>query len=87
MKQILIQPGHPIQSGDIESFNGRFRDQHLNEQWFETLSEARCAAATWRQDYNKVRPRSSLGRILLAQFAEQHRQRAAARSLNIKEIE
>ena len=78
-----------MQNGYIESFIGKFRDEHLNEQWFESLSEARSAAATWRQDYNEVRPHSSLGRIPPARFAEQHRQRAgdAARSLNRNEID
>ncbi len=89
IRHILIQPGRPMQNGYIESFNGKFRDEHLNEQWFESLSEARSSAATWRQDYNEVRPHSSLGRIPPARFAEQHRQRAgdAARSLNCNEID
>jgi putative transposase len=78
-----------MQNGYIESFNGKFRDEHLNEHWFESLDEARRAAAVWRQDYNQVRPHSSLGRIPPAQFAEQHRQRAgdAARSATSKEID
>ena len=89
IRHILIQPGRPMQNGYIESFNGKFRDEHLNEQWFESLSEARSAAATWRMDYNEVRPHSSLGRIPPARFAEQHRQRAgdAARTLNRNEID
>ncbi|OYY32173.1 MAG: hypothetical protein B7Y28_22735 [Polaromonas sp. 16-63-31] len=82
VKQILIQPGRPMQNGYIESFNGKFRDECLNEQWFQTLHQARSTIATWRQDYNEVRPHSSLGRIPPARFAELHRQRAgdAARS-------
>lgn len=76
IRHILIQPGRPMQNGYIESFNGKFRDEHLNEHWFETLHQARLAAATWRQDYNEVRPHSSLGRIPPARFAELHRQRA-----------
>ena len=89
IRHILIQPGRPMQNGYIESFNGKFRDEHLNEHWFESLDEARRAAAVWRQDYNQVRPHSSLGRIPPAQFAEQHRQRAgdAARSVTSKEID
>jgi putative transposase len=65
-----------MQNGYIESFNGKLRDEHLNEQWFESLDEARKSVAIWRQDYNQVRPHSSLGRIPPARFAEQHRQRA-----------
>jgi putative transposase len=76
VRHILIQPGRPMQNGYIESFNGKFRDEHLNEQWFETLQQARSATAIWRQDYNEVRPHSSLGRIPPARFAELHRQRA-----------
>ena len=63
-------------TGYIESFNGKFRDECLNEQWFESLSQARECIAHWRRDYNEVRPHSSLGRIPPARFAQQHRQRA-----------
>ena len=76
VRHILIEPGRPMQNGYIESFNGKFRDEHLNEQWFETLHQARSATAIWRQDYNEVRPHSSVGRIPPALFAELHRQRA-----------
>ena len=62
-----------MQNGYIESFNGKFRDECLNEQWFQTLSQARTCIAEWRRDYNEVRPHSSLGRIPPAQFAQQHR--------------
>ena len=77
IRHILIQPGCPMQNGYIESFNGKFRDEHLNESWFETLQQARNAASTWKQDYNQVRPHSSVGRIPPAEFAHLHRQRAA----------
>ena len=77
IRHIRIEPGRPMQSGYIESFNGKFRDERLNEHWFETLQQARSAITAWRQDYcNEVRPHSSLGRIPPAQFAEQHCQRA-----------
>ncbi|MBU6225307.1 MAG: integrase core domain-containing protein [Burkholderiales bacterium] len=52
IRHILIQPGRPMQNGYIESFNGKFRDEHLNESWFETLQQARNAASIWKQDYN-----------------------------------
>ncbi len=82
VRHILIEPGRPMQNGYIESFNGKFRDEFLNEHWFETLRQARSATAIWRQDYNEVRPHGSIGRIPPARFAELHRQRAgdAARS-------
>lgn len=76
IQHILIQPGRPMQNGYIESFNGKFRDECLNEQWFSSLLQARSTISTWRQDYNEVRPHSSLGRIPPAKFAELHRQRA-----------
>ena len=77
IRHILTQPGKPMQNGYIESFNGKFRDECLNEQWFETLHQARYAIASWRQDYNEVRPHSSCGRMPPAQFAALHRQHAA----------
>ena len=77
IRHILIQPGRPMQNGYIESFNGKFRDEHLNERWFETLQQASNAASIWKQDYNQVRPHSSVGRIPPAEFAHLHRQRAA----------
>ena len=87
VRHILIQPGRPMQNGYIESFNGKFRDECLNEHWFETLVQARSTIATWRQDYNQVRPHSSLGRIPPAEFAQRHRiinQRPPASSKEIK---
>ncbi len=88
IRHILIQPGRPMQNGYIESFNGKFRDECLNEQWFETLQQARSAIGIWRQDYNEVRPHSSVGRMPPARFAELHRQRAgdATQSSINKEI-
>lgn len=73
IRHILIQPGRPMQNGYIESFNGKFRDECLNEQWFQSLPQARDCIAEWRKDYNEVRPHSSLGRIPPAQFAQHQR--------------
>lgn len=69
----LIEPGKPMHNGHIESFNGRFRDECLNEHWFTSLAQARQVIAAWRRDYNKVRPHSSCGRIPPAEFAANHR--------------
>ena len=77
-RHLLIEPGKPMQNGYIESFNGKFRDECLNEHWFQTLQQAREAVAQWRRDYNEVRPHSSIGRIPPARFAEQHRRHAGA---------
>ena len=56
-----IQPGKPIQNAFCESFNGRFRDECLNAQWFESLREARAVIADWQAHYNLRRPHSALG--------------------------
>ena len=55
IRHILIEPGRPMQNGYIESFNGKFRDECLNEQWFDTLQQARSSITLWRQDYNEGR--------------------------------
>ena len=66
----FIQPGKPTQNAFVESFNGRFRDECLNEHWFESLNEARAVIEKWRSDYNGYRPHSSLGDITPEEFAE-----------------
>lgn len=76
IEHILIEPGRPMQNGYIESFNGKFRDECLNEHWFTTLVQAREVIAVWRRDYNEVRPHSSCGRIPPAQYAARHRDTA-----------
>jgi putative transposase len=69
----LIQPGKPTQNAYIESFNGRFRDECLNDHWFLTLEHARVVIASWRRDYNETRPHSALGYRTPAEFAAQRR--------------
>ena len=61
MRLHFIDPGKPVQNAYIESFNGKFRDERLNESWFTTLADARRTIEAWRQDYNTQRPHSSLG--------------------------
>ncbi|ELT49053.1 integrase core domain-containing protein, partial [Brucella intermedia] len=56
-----IAPGKPMQNGYVESFNGRMRDELLNESLFFGLDHARSAIAQWADDYNNFRPHSSLG--------------------------
>ncbi|PJK12775.1 IS3 family transposase, partial [Lysobacteraceae bacterium NML120232] len=73
IRHLRIAPGKPMQNGYIESFNGKFRDECLNEHWFTSLQQARQIIALWRCDYNEVRPHSSCGRIPPARFAAQHR--------------
>ena len=76
VQHLLNDAGSPTQNAYIESFNGKFRDECLNEQWFETLAQARQEITRWRRDYNEVRPHSAIGRIPPAQFAAAHRQLA-----------
>ena len=66
----FIQPGKPVQNAYVESFNGRFRDECLNEHWFLTLEEARAVIEEWRLDYNQFRPHSSLGELTPEQFRD-----------------
>lgn len=70
VKLSFSEPGKPTDNAFIESFNGRFRDECLNEQWFLTLSEARKIIEVWRVDYNENRPHSSLGMLTPLQFTE-----------------
>ena len=64
-----IAPGKPTQSAFVESFNGRFRDECLNDTLFSTLTEARTAIRSWMEDYNRHRPHSALGNLPPAEFA------------------
>jgi putative transposase len=64
-----IQPGKPVQNSFIESFNGRFRDECLNANWFENLADARRKIEVWRQEYNEHRPHSALAYRTPAEFA------------------
>ena len=64
-----IQPGKPNQNAYIESFNGRFRDECLNEHWFMTLAHAKAIIETWRKEYNEERPKKSLGGLTPAAYA------------------
>lgn len=82
VRHILNQAGKPTQNAYIESFNGKLRDECLNEHWFETLSQAREALATWRKDFNEVRPHSSCQRMPPARFAALHRQHAGDAALS-----
>ena len=60
VKLHFIRPGKPTDNAFIESFNGRFRDECLNENWFKTMLDARSTIETWRRYYNEHRPHSSL---------------------------
>ena len=65
----FIDPGKPVQNAFIESFNGKFRDECLNQNWFTSLEDARQIIEAWRKDYNTVRPHSSLGYLTPEEYA------------------
>jgi len=65
----FIEPGKPVQNAYVESFNGKMRDECLNQHWFQGLAEARAEIAAFRMDYNEVRPHSSLGQKTPSEFA------------------
>ena len=64
----FIQPGKPVQNCFVESFNGRFRDECLNEHWFTSMEDAREIIEAWRVNYNDVREHGSLGGLTPAEF-------------------
>ena len=82
----FIRPGKPIENAYAESFNGRLRDELLNQQCFESLGHARCLGEDWRDDYNHVRPHSALGGLSpernLAKLPGGHGPPAASRLTN-----
>jgi putative transposase len=67
----FIQPGKPTQNAFVESLNGKFRNECLNQHWFRSLDEARREIDQWRDHYNQVRPHSSLGYLPPVAFAKQ----------------
>jgi putative transposase len=68
----FIDPGKPTQNAFIESFNGRFRDECLNQHWFLDLTDARRIVEAWRIDYNSSRPHSALSYATPEEFAAAH---------------
>lgn len=71
VKLSFIQPGKPTQNAFVESLNGKFRNECLNQHWFRTLDEARYEIELWREHYNHVRPHSSLNYMSPVEFAKQ----------------
>lgn len=69
----FIRPGKPVENAYIESFNGRFRDECLNEHWFVTMAQARRVIENWRIEYNTERPHGSLGNRTPAEYASEYR--------------
>ena len=82
----LIEPGKPNQNAYVESLNGRFRDECLNEHWFTSLAHARTVIETWRREYNDERPKKSLGGITPSQYAKQLARMAVTMPENSKAL-
>jgi putative transposase len=79
-----IAPGKPTQNAFIESFNGRLRDELLNETLFASLAHARVALADWKDDYNDFRPHSAIGNLppsVYAKLSDPEKQRDGSPSL------
>jgi putative transposase len=70
----FIRPGKPVENAYIESFNGRFRDECLNEHWFVTMAQARAIIERWRIEYNTERPHSSLDNRTPEEYARARQQ-------------
>ncbi|GLC27751.1 hypothetical protein rosag_42640 [Roseisolibacter agri] len=58
---VFIRPGKPVENAFVEGFNGRLRDECLNEQWFTRLTDAQECIERWLRDYHARRPHSALG--------------------------
>lgn len=71
------RPGKPTDNAFIESFNGSFRDECLNVNWFQTLGDAKAKIETWRKEYNEFRPHSSLGDLTPRDFARKQARKVA----------
>jgi putative transposase len=67
---VFIDPGKPIQNAHVESFNGKVRDEFLNEHWFASMREAQVLGEAFRIDFNTVRPHSSLKYLTPAEFVQ-----------------
>lgn len=83
----FIRPGKPVDNAYIESFNGRLRDECLNDELFFSIDDARRKLEAWRIDYNTHRPHSALGDKSPSQYAGGHNQEAALRPfLNLEVV-
>jgi len=82
----FIQPGKPTQNAFAESFNGKFRDECLNQHWFLSMKEARGIFEDWRLYYNDVRPHSSLGDLTPTEYVSNWRENTdrESESLNLR---
>ena len=90
VKLEFSRPGKPTDNAFIESFNGRLRQECLNQNWFLSLAEARETIENWRQDYNEYRPHSSLDQQTPSEFVadwQQTRTDPKAAFLNLEMVQ
>ena len=90
VKLEFSRPGKPTDNAFIESFNGRLRQECLNQNWFLSLADARETIENWRQDYNDYRPHSSLGQQTPSEFVadwQQTRTDPKAGFLNLEMVQ
>ena len=80
------RPGKPTDNAYIESFNGRFRQECLNEHWFMSFEDCREKVESWRQDYNVNRPHSALGNATPEEFAAQNQPKKAALNQGLEAV-
>lgn len=78
------RPGKPSDNAYIESFNGKLRDECLNEHWFLSITDARSKIEQWRREYNEERPHSSLNNLTPYDFIKEHDMKTINRGLNLK---
>lgn len=81
VKLHFIRTGTPVDNAYMESFNGKFRDECLNEHWFVSIGHARDIAEEFRIDYNNERPHSSLNNLTPAEFARLHQEKISCDTL------
>jgi len=83
VRLFLIEPGKPNQNAYIESFNGRLRDECLNEHWFVSLAHAKMTIEAWRREYNEERPKKALGGLTPSAYARQLAGKSATLTLGL----
>jgi putative transposase len=83
----FIRPGKPTENAYIESFNGRFRDKCLNDEFFISLRDATETIQRWRHDYNHHRPHSALGDLTPVEFASRWKASDSTQPQDILQIQ
>jgi putative transposase len=87
VKLDFSRPGKPTDNAFIESFNGRLRQECLNQNWFTSLGDARQIIEAWREDYNEIRPHGSLDHRTPSEFVVRWQQIRAAQKAEILTLE